>query len=136
MTEAADPAREQGPKPVWSPYRRDCASRALLDTIGDKWTILILTTLGRGEVRYSQIEKAVAGISQKMLSARLSTLVADGLVIRTAFVETPPRVTYQLSPLGRSALPMLHALVDWTVDHMTAVAEHRASAARRPRPRH
>lgn len=101
--------------------------------MGDKWTILILTTLGRGEMRYSQIEKAVAGISQKMLTARLATLVADGMVVRTAFVETPPRVTYQLSVLGRSALPMLHAMVDWTVDHMTEVLGHRTTAARQSR---
>ncbi|MGD7000924.1 winged helix-turn-helix transcriptional regulator [Corynebacterium halotolerans] len=109
----------------WNPFSRHCASRGLLDAIGDKWSILIVVTLADGELRYGQIEKAVDGISQKMLSQRLHSLVDDGLVTRTAHQEIPPKVVYGLTDLGQSAVPVLRGLVDWTVEHMSRVQDHR-----------
>ncbi|MGP6172847.1 winged helix-turn-helix transcriptional regulator [Corynebacterium sp. A21] len=109
----------------WDPYSRGCISRGLLDSVGEKWAILILTSLGTGARRFGELEKAVDGISQKMLSQRLQRLVADGLVRRTEYREIPPRVEYELTELGRSTLPVLHALVGWTVDHMGEVLSSR-----------
>ncbi len=111
----------------WDPFGRECPSRRLLDAIGDKWAILILLSLEDGALRYGEIERAVAGISQKMLSQRLRTLAEDGLVDRTAHTEIPPRVVYELTELGRSALPALHGIFDWTVANMSGVAAHRAT---------
>ena len=106
---------------------KECPSRPLLDAIGDKWAILVLLSLESGALRYREIERTVEGISQKMLSQRLRSLAEDGLVSRTAYTEIPPRVVYELTDLGRSALPALHGLVDWTVSHMSEVAGHRAA---------
>lgn len=109
----------------WNPFSRHCTSRGLLDAIGDKWSILILLALAGRELRYGQIEKAVDGISQKMLSQRLHGLVKDGLVIRTAHDEIPPKVVYKLTELGHSAVPAVRGLFDWTVEHMSQVQQHR-----------
>lgn len=112
----------------WNPFSRACPSRRLLDSIGDKWAILILLALEDRPLRYGEIEHAVDGISQKMLSQRLRTLAADGLVSRTAHTEIPLRVVYELTDLGRSALPALRGLYEWTVANMSRIAEHRTEA--------
>lgn len=113
----------------WDPFNRNCASRSLLDAIGDKWAVLIVATLAEGSLRFGEIAEAVDGISQKVLTQRLGLLVADGLIARKDFHEVPPRVEYQLTELGRSALPAVHGLIDWTVGHMSQVSEHRESQA-------
>lgn len=124
MTEhTADPAARGEPR--WDPFRRHCESRGLLDAVGDKWSVLIVLSLAEHELRYGQLAEAVDGISQKMLSQRLHGLVGDGLVLRTAHEEIPPKVVYELTDLGRSVVPALRGLVDWTVEHMDQVAEHR-----------
>ncbi|MHA2789852.1 winged helix-turn-helix transcriptional regulator [Corynebacterium sp. S7] len=110
---------------AWNPFSRDCASRGLLNSIGDKWAILILASLADGALRFGDLEQAVDGISQKMLAQRLSGMVADGLVARSEYKEVPPRVEYELTELGRSALPAVQGLIDWTVEHMTQVYETR-----------
>lgn len=111
----------------WNPAARDCPSRDLFSTVGDRWNMLILLSLEHGPLRNGQIQTAVDGISVRVLSQRLSALAADGLVTRTAFPEIPPRVVYGLTNLGRSALPAVHALFDWTVGHMSQVMEHRTA---------
>ena len=112
----------------WNPAARDCPSRDLFTTVGDRWNMLILLALEHGPLRNGEIRTAVDGISVRVLAQRLSTLAADGLVTRTAYPEIPPRVVYELTDLGRSALPPVHALFDWTVEHMSDVAGHRADA--------
>ncbi|WP_026196292.1 winged helix-turn-helix transcriptional regulator [Corynebacterium lubricantis] len=109
----------------WNPFSRNCASRGLLNSIGDKWAILILASLADGALRFGELEEAVDGISQKMLAQRLGDMVADGLVTRAQFQEVPPRVEYELTDLGRSALPAVQGLIDWTVGHMSQVYETR-----------
>lgn len=109
----------------YDPFDRTCPSRELLQTVGDKWTILIILALEDHPLRYRQIEEAVDGISQKMLSLRLRQLVDDGLISRWAYEEIPPRVEYELTDLGRGLLPVAQALVDWVADHYARVAERR-----------
>src|ERR1700689_3915772 len=91
------------------------AVRELLTKIGDKWTsflVLSLDLLG-GRARFSELELAVPGISQRMLSLTLKNLERDGLVIRELFPEVPPRVEYEITDLGKSLLRPTQGLVDW-----------------------
>lgn len=91
------------------------AVRELLTKIGDKWTIftvLSLDLLG-GRARFSELERAIPGISQRMLSSTLKNLERDGLVTREVFPEVPPRVEYEITDLGKSLLQPTQGLVDW-----------------------
>lgn len=115
--------------PSWNPHSAHCASRDLLSSVGEKWAILIITSLSTGAKRFGEVEQAVEGISQKMLSQRLQRLVADGLVERTVYREIPPRVDYELTPLGRSVLPLLQLLVQWTIGNMDQVMDNRGRAS-------
>lgn len=105
----------------WDPYRPDCPSRRLLDRIGDRWTVLIVNALDQGPQRFSALAAAVGGISQKMLTQTLRSLERDGFVTRTAYPEIPPRVEYELTPLGRSLHEPLRALEDWALANMDSV---------------
>ena len=113
----------------YDPYVRDCPSRQLLDRIGDRWTVLVIGILEDGPHRFSQLSRRVEGISQKMLTQTLRALEADGLVLRTAYPEIPPRVEYELTALGRSLLEPLRALVSWASEHMGEVETYRDSSA-------
>ena len=109
----------------YDPYARECPSRRLLDRIGDRWTVLLITTLEDGPCRFSELLRTVDGISQKMLTQTLRSLEADGLVLRTVHPEIPPRVEYELTDLGRSLLEPLGALIGWATDHMGEVQTSR-----------
>jgi DNA-binding HxlR family transcriptional regulator len=91
------------------------AVRELLTKIGDKWTIYLVLSLDLlgGRARFSELERAVPGISQRMLSSTLKNLERDGLVIRELFPEVPPRVEYEITDLGKSLLRPTQGLVDW-----------------------
>ncbi len=99
--------------------------------LGDKWTILVLGVLSkeRPTLRYNELHRAIAGISQRMLTLTLKTLEANGLVTRTVFPSVPPRVEYTLTPLGRSLSEPLRALVVWSQEHHVAMAESRRAYA-------
>jgi len=103
--------------------------REVLDRIGDKWTVLVISTLGSGPLRYSDLHASVPGISQRMLTVTVKELERDGLVTRTAYPEVPPRVVYELTDLGRSLLDAVLALAGWAVAHHDAVAAHREERA-------
>lgn len=112
----------------WDPYRLDCPSRRLLDRIGDRWTVLLVGALDPGPQRFGALAARVGGISQKMLTQTLRSLERDGFVTRTVYPEVPPRVEYELTPLGRSLQEPLRALETWAVENMDAVAAHRREA--------
>ena len=99
--------------------------RELLDRVGDKWTVLVISTLGGGALRYSELLASIPGISQRMLTVTLKELERDGLISRTVFAEVPPRVVYDLNPLGRSLLEAVTALAGWAAAHHAEVAENR-----------
>lgn len=109
------------------PFDRTCPSRGLLHSVGDKWAILVILSLDGQELRFNEIERLVDGISPKMLTQRLNTLVGDGLLKRTPYEENPPRVVYELTTLGMSLLPVAYQLVGWVIDNMAEVAERRQS---------
>jgi DNA-binding HxlR family transcriptional regulator len=110
------------PMPSFDPYERGCPSRDLLDHIGSKWAVLVLGELGRnGTCRFGRLRQALAGVSEKMLTQTLRTLERDGLVSRTVHPEVPPRVEYELTPLGQTLREPLKALTEWSVRHIEEV---------------
>ncbi|TCM21598.1 HxlR family transcriptional regulator [Novosphingobium sp. PhB165] len=104
-------------------YAANCPTRQLLDRVADKWSVLILTTLGHGEMRFNALKRRIDGISQKMLSQTLRSLERDGLVLRHVVPTVPVTVGYAISPLGRELLDALQAMIDWAELRMAVVAE-------------
>ena len=97
----------------------DCkAVSGVLARIGDKWSVLIVTRLGARPLRFNELKREIGGISQRMLTLTLRGLERDGLVTRTVFPTIPPRVDYELTPLGRSLLEPVKALGDWALKHI------------------
>ncbi|MCD8185407.1 MAG: helix-turn-helix transcriptional regulator [Rikenellaceae bacterium] len=91
-----------------------CPIRDVLSRLGDKWSILILVTLHvNGTMRFNEIFRSLADISQRMLTVTLRSLEADGLVGRRVYPEVPPRVEYRLTEKGHSLIPYLQGLIDW-----------------------
>jgi DNA-binding HxlR family transcriptional regulator len=95
----------------------DCPIREILDRVGDKWSVLIVVILGQGTHRFSELQRSISGISQRMLTLTLRALVRDGLVSRTVYPTVPPRVEYQLTDLGETLRAPLTALNEWAVAH-------------------
>lgn len=92
----------------------------------DKWSMLVLYTLETDEAkRFKELQRNIPDISQKMLTATLRMLEADGLVKREAFAEVPPRVEYSLSDKGKTLLPHINALLSWATDNMDDIYESR-----------
>ncbi|MFJ2776380.1 MULTISPECIES: winged helix-turn-helix transcriptional regulator [unclassified Kitasatospora] len=95
-----------------------CPSRAMFAELADKWSMLILMSLGElGPQRFSELQRAVDGVSRKMLTQSLRTLERNGLVRRTVHPETPPRVVYDLLPLGRELAVLVAPLGRWAEEH-------------------
>lgn len=89
------------------------AVSVILQRVGDKWSTLVVSKLGAGPLRFSELKAAVGDISQKMLTTTLRGLERDGFVTRTVFPTIPPRVEYELTPLGRELLDPVMTLVEW-----------------------
>src|SRR4051812_3769029 len=93
------------------------AVREVLDRVGDKWSVLIVAMLKEGPMRFSELKRAVEGVSQRMLTLTLRGLERDGLVTRTVHPSIPPRVDYELTPVGEALLQPVLALVAWSAEH-------------------
>jgi DNA-binding HxlR family transcriptional regulator len=109
----------------------DCrAVSEVLSRVGDKWTVLVVSTLGDGPKRFNEMRKALGSISQRMLTLTLRALERDGLVTRTVFPTIPPRVDYELTKLGRSLLDPVSELGLWARRNRAAIqdARHRFDA--------
>ena len=85
----------------------------ILGRIGDKWTIMVVGVLSRGPMRFNALQRAIPGVSHRMLTMTLRGLERDGLVKRTSFPTIPPRVEYELTDLGRELLQPVTALAEW-----------------------
>jgi len=97
--------------------------RRLLQTVGSKWSGLVVSHLKSGPKRFSELRRSIGGITQKSLTSTLRELERDGLVERVVTPSIPPRVDYSLTPLGRSLTVPLDALTSWAVENECAVAE-------------
>ena len=104
----------------------NCPIRNVLSRIGDKWSLLVLFTLETNSTqRFKELQRNIPDISQKMLTTTLKMLEADGLVLREAFPEIPPRVEYTLSDKGKSLLPHIDSLLAWAMENMDDIVEQR-----------
>ncbi|MDE1190979.1 MAG: helix-turn-helix domain-containing protein [Arachidicoccus sp.] len=109
-----------------------CPIRNVLDRIGDKWSMLVISVLGEVEkMRFSEIQKVIPDISQKMLTVTLKTLEADGLVSRKVFAEVPPKVEYKITERGKTLLPHINNLTVWAAENMTAIKKSRVKFERK-----
>lgn len=101
-----------------------CAPHDMLTHLGDKWTILVILLLAQtpgNRLRFSEIKRGVAGISQRMLTLTLRMLERNGLVVRHYFAEVPPRVEYELSLMGKGMLPPLEFFAQWIGENWPAM---------------
>jgi DNA-binding HxlR family transcriptional regulator len=98
----------------------------VLSRIGDKWTVLVVETLGDGSMRFNELRRMVGSISQKMLTTTLRNLERDGLVTRTVYPTIPPRVEYELTDLGRELLVPVRSLGLWARDNIERINDARA----------
>lgn len=105
----------------------DCGIRDVLDRIGDKWTVLVVVELAKGVRRFRELERAIPGISQRMLTVTTKRLWRDGLVERTVHPTIPPQVEYRLTATGRSLAGVVEGLADWSREHKDAIATARAN---------
>lgn len=104
----------------------DCPVRNVLSRVGDKWSMLVLFTLeSQPSIRFKELQRSIPDISQKILTATLKMLEADGLINREAFPEVPPRVEYSLTEKGKSLLPLIDALLSWATDNMEDIIASR-----------
>ncbi|MBV2152316.1 helix-turn-helix domain-containing protein [Kitasatospora sp. SUK 42] len=113
-----DRGREQVREEEFDVFAQLCPSREMFADLADKWSMLILMSLAAcGPQRFSELQRGVGGVSRKMLTQSLRNLERSGLVLRTVFPETPPRVVYDLLPLGRELAELLSPLGRWTEGH-------------------
>src|ERR1700752_568161 len=104
----------------------DCrAVSEVLARVGDKWTVLVVSTLGDGPKRFNELRRALGSISQRMLTLTLRALERDGLVTRTIFPTIPPRVEYELTKLGHSLLEPVNGIGLWARQHQGAIEDAR-----------
>jgi DNA-binding HxlR family transcriptional regulator len=99
----------------------DCPTRIVLDRVGDKWTVLVVSALADGTLRFTELRARVGGVAPKVLTQTLRALERDGILKRTVYAEVPPRVEYSLTRLGRSLATPIDAIQTWAETHVTAV---------------
>jgi DNA-binding HxlR family transcriptional regulator len=97
----------------------------ILARVGDKWTILLLMAIGDRRMRFGELQRAINGISQRMLTVTLRHLEHDGILIRTVYPTIPPRVEYELSDRGRSLKLALAPIGKWVMENQTDIEEAR-----------
>ena len=107
-------------------FEQPCPIRDVLDRIGDQWSLLVLDALQGGTKRFNELMRELGDISKQMLSLTLKRLEEDGFVRRTVYPEVPPRVEYELTPLGHSFLVPMKGLVAWADTHHCLVCEARS----------
>lgn len=99
----------------------------MLARVGDKWSLLVISTLGDGPLRFNELRRGIGDISQKMLSSTVKALERDGMISRTVIPSAPPQVEYNLTKLGRELLVPVLALADWTKRNTGRIVAARAA---------
>lgn len=117
--------------PEISVCNAECPSRQVLDLIADKWTAIVIYCLSKGTKRYSELQREIGGISQKMLTQTLRSLERDGLVNRMVYPVVPPMVEYSLTPLGETLIEPLCQLCKWAETHIPEVEAARTKYDRK-----
>lgn len=104
-----------------------CPSRLLFDQIADKWSMMVLTVLDNGPLRFNAVKRRLEGVTQKALTQCLRRLERNGLVSRTVLTASPVAVEYAITPLGRTLQPPFRALYAWTLESMAEVERARSA---------
>ncbi|MFI9616990.1 winged helix-turn-helix transcriptional regulator [Streptomyces sp. NPDC052023] len=125
LTDERDTVVTSGPCARWPPENR-AIIRQIMDRAGDKWSALVIAALNDGPLRYTDLLRRIPGISQRMLTLTLRQLHRDGLITRTAYAEVPPRVEYDLTPLGATLHDIVVSLIDWAGLHHDEISQNRA----------
>ena len=113
---------------ITDPLFPECPIRNILSRIGEKWSLLVLLNLAQHEsdsMRFTKLAKVIPDISQRMLTATLRSLEADGLVDRQVFAEIPPRVEYSLTERAQTLIPLLNPLVEWSINNYKNIVANR-----------
>lgn len=128
-SEVTTPAMGEGgvTAPAEDAERACGAMRQVLDRVGDKWSLIIVTALNHGPRRFNQLRRELDGVSQRMLTRTLRNLERDGLITRTVYPSVPPQVEYALSDLGRSLYGAVEGLLDWAGNNRAALDAARAA---------
>jgi DNA-binding HxlR family transcriptional regulator len=113
------------PSHKFVPHGACVAVREVLNRVGDKWSVLIVQLLANGPKRFSELRRAIEGISQRMLTLTLKGLERDGLVTRTVYPTIPPRVEYELTDLGRTLRKPIQALAKWAQENREQIQTSR-----------
>jgi DNA-binding HxlR family transcriptional regulator len=116
-----DSTENQLTQPQACAFNADCPTRLILNRIADKWTVLVVILLEEGTKRFSNLQREIGGISQKMLTQTLRGLERDGLVTRKVYATVPPKVEYSLTPLGHTLKDLLYAIKTWSETNIDAV---------------
>lgn len=98
--------------------RASCPVERTLEVIGGRWKVLILRELFQGVKRFNELQRAISGITQKMLTQQLREMESDGIIHREIYLQVPPKVEYSLTPLGVSLKPILEAMHEWGIRHL------------------
>jgi DNA-binding HxlR family transcriptional regulator len=99
-----------------------CATRLVLDRIGDKWTVMVVLLLSDGPLRFSELRDRIGQVAPKVLTQTLRRIERDGLITREVFAEVPPRVEYTLTDLGHSLTGPIAAIGDWAETHLGEIS--------------
>jgi DNA-binding HxlR family transcriptional regulator len=121
-------------EPCGTPDHEDCGLRLTLDRLGEKWTVMAVAELSTGPRRYREIERALSGVTQRMLTLTLRRLERDGFVHRHVEPTNPPSVTYSLSATGRDFAQVAAGLVTWSRENKSGILAAREAYDARPRP--
>ena len=119
---------------VVRPPLTDCRARDVLHRVGDKWSVFVIDRLGQGSQRFSELRRSIDGITSRMLTVTLRGLERDGLVTRTVHPVIPPRVDYELTPMGATLLETIQQLMDWADSHAGDIYAARSSYDTRHAP--
>jgi DNA-binding HxlR family transcriptional regulator len=111
-----------------------CRASEVLGRVGDKWSLQVIFSLGGGAKRFTDLKRGIAGISQRMLTVTLRGLERDGIVTRTIYPVIPPRVDYELTPMGRTLLDAAGTLVCWAHAHLDEIEAARLAYDARELP--
>ncbi len=95
-----------------------CPVSVALEVFGGKWKLQIIWILHENSLRFGELKRQLPGVSEKILIQALKDLTEDGIIIRIQYPEVPPRVEYHLTEVGRSLLPILKELSNWSVEHL------------------
>lgn len=108
------------------PHTQLCPVRDVLARISDKWSMLVILALGGfGTLRFNELKHKIGDVSQRMLTVTLRHLENDGLITRTIYAEVPPRVEYELTPLGHSLKEQIAVFANWATAHTNEIYRRR-----------